>query len=647
MSRAVTVRERSRTRLARKLLAAICCASLALPMPAQQLSAIAPIEQAPAPVGWYVPVEVPPVRLANSGRLAQLVRAAMLYLTRQDAIAAALENNIDLEIARYGLVIAPWRLMRAEAGGALPGVPSAASQAGSVAAGQGVAGSQAAAGVRITGTGQPVNQTANATITQIGPVTQTLDPTVFETSTFSHNTIPQPNIVQSITPVLISNTRAHTATIQKGFLTGSSVSIRLTDNYLNENSPTDLLNPSSATNLQISVQQALLRGFGIAVNARNITVSRMNLGISAASFTSQVIAVVARVLSVYYNLAASYAAVKAQRSAVDAAQALYNNVQARVRVGALAPIDLVNAEQQLVTSRQALVDAQATLDQQEVQLKNLLSRTGTADPVLAGVRILPVDSLAIPTNEKLPPVEELVQHAIANRSDIAAERMNLSASQVLALGTRNGLLPNLQAFASETQSGLAGTGRVVTSNGATETANPYFVGGVGTALAQTFRRNFPSERGGAFYQEPVHNRQAQADFAIDQLQLRQSQLGLQRDLSQVEVSVRNYVAALEQARARYQAAVKNVELQQELLRGEQEKYSLGASTPYNVVLQQRDLVAGQSAVTSALVAYYNARVALDQATGDTLAANGITIEEARSGNVPRRPVPPPAAPSQP
>src|ERR1051326_7416807 len=162
-----------------------------------------------APVLWrpYLPATVPPVRLGNSTRLHDLIRAGTLYLTAQDAIALALENNIDIEVARYNPIVAAWNLERAEAGGALPGVPSGASQAGAVASGQGVAGSQAAAGVSTTGAGGNAGGTANATISQIGPVTQNLDPAIQETTAFSHTTSPQPNLTQSLTPVLISATQ--------------------------------------------------------------------------------------------------------------------------------------------------------------------------------------------------------------------------------------------------------------------------------------------------------------------------------------------------------------------------------------------------------------------------------------------------------
>ena len=176
-----------------------------------------------------------------------------------------------------------------------------------------------------------------------------------------------------------------------------------------------------------------------------------------------------------------------------------------------------------------------------------------------------------------------------------------------------------------------------------QTADPYFVGGVSNALGQIFRRNFPTERIGAFVQAPIGNHQAQADYGIDQLQLRQTQLTTQRDLNQVGVDVANSVVALQQARVRYDAAVKNRNLVQELHDAEQKKLSLGASTPYNVIQQQRDLVAAQSAEISALVAYSTARVALDQALGATLEVNHVSIAEARAGKV----ASPPAVPQQP
>src|SRR5450432_3285551 len=135
----------------------------------------------------YLAPSIPEARLSNSARIQSLIRAGALYLTAQDAIALALENNIDIEVARYNPLISDWRLERAQAGGALPGVPGGASQAGQVASGQGVQGSQSAAGVQGGGGGgNGAGNSGNATVTQIGPVTQTLDPILQQTTTFSH-----------------------------------------------------------------------------------------------------------------------------------------------------------------------------------------------------------------------------------------------------------------------------------------------------------------------------------------------------------------------------------------------------------------------------------------------------------------------------
>jgi outer membrane protein len=599
---------------------------------AQQASfaGIAPTKpSAPAIVRPYLAVDVPPIRLANSPRLAQLVRAGTLYLTVQDAIALALENNIDLEVARYNPLISTWNVTRSEAGGALPGVPANSSQVGASALGQGVAGSQRAAGVSVPGSGSNRGQTTNATIQQIGPVTQTLDPLIQEASTFSHTTNLQANQILSATPTLIDDSRVHSITYKQGFLTGGSASVTYSDNYLKENALTDVLNPSSAPALSFQFQQGFLQGFGIAVNARFITVAKMNVGISDLTFQTQVTNIVFQVVNAYYNLEAADEDSKAKKGAADVAGTFLANVKAQVNLGSLAPSDVINAQSLLVTSQQALVDADATRDQQEIQLKNLLSRTGTADPVLAAARIEPVDHMTIPDSDDLPPLEQLVKQALGNRTDLAAERQNLKATEVSNLGTRNGILPNLGVFASESQAGLAGTAQTVTIAGHTFTADPAHVGGIGTALKQVFSADYPTETVAGFYAAQLRNRQALADYDIDQLSYRQSQLTTQKDAHQVEVDVLNYVIALRQARARYEATIRSRTLQEQLLTSEQKRFALGASIPYNVILQQRDLTNAQSAQVAALTAYTSARLALDRTTGALLSANHVSLADAR------------------
>jgi outer membrane protein TolC len=577
----------------------------------------------------YLPAQVPAARFSNSGRFASLIRGGHLYLSIQDAIALALENNIDIEVARYDRPLAEWNLQRAQAGGALPGVPSGASSAGSVASGQGVAGSQAAAGVS-SSAGSGGGAGGNSTIAQIGPATQTLDPIIQTSASYQHKTTPEYNSVQSVTSVLLSNTRNYSASYQQGFLEGGSVTLAFSEHYLNENAVSDVLNPSVAPSLSLSFQQNFFRGFGAKVGGRTIEVRRLNIGISDLNFRTTVESTIVNVLNAYYALAGDDEALKAKQIALTTAREFLEDNRKRVELGALAPLDVTSAESQLAAAEQDAIVADASYRLQELTLKNLLSRTSVADPVLASARIVLLDRLAIPNQDALPAVGDLVKKALTSRSDLAAEKANLTTAEISALGTTNGVQPTVIAFGGTSQSGLAGTAQKIFGQTA---ANSYFVGGLGTAVGQVFRRNFPTERAGAFAQVNVYNRQAQADYGIEQLSLRQQQLSTQKDLNQVQVDVANALIALEQSRARYEAAVHSRILQEKLLDAERKKFNLGASTPYDVVTMQRDLATAQATELSALVGYNNARVALDQTTGTTLESNHVSIDQARAGKV--------------
>ena len=258
---------------------------------------------------------MPPIRLPNSTRLHDLIRAGNLYLTAQDAIALALENNIDIEVARYNPLLSAWQLERAQAGGAVAGRPQRrfASRFGRQRPGR-----RREPGGRRRDCHRSQRSTSASRQRDHFPdwprdAERWIRPSRRST-TFSHTTTPQPDMIQSMIPVLVSNTRVYTASYQEGFLTGGTVTVTYSDHYLNENAPTDVLNPSVAPNLSISFQHNLLRGFGVAVNARNITVAKMNLNISDLNFKTQVISTVAqRSQCCITALVADYEDIKAKK----------------------------------------------------------------------------------------------------------------------------------------------------------------------------------------------------------------------------------------------------------------------------------------------------------------------------------------------
>jgi outer membrane protein len=601
------------------------------PVDIRQLS-IEPVRpQVPIVIRPYQAAEVPPVRLNNAGRFGDKIRGGNLYLTAQDAIAYALENNIDIEIARYNPIVLEWRLERSQAGGALPGVPSASSQASSNTSGQGVLGSQQAAGITGGNTGV-VRNTSNATVQQIGPVTQTLDSVVQESTAFSHRSLPQSNATGSAVQVIVQNQRSYSGSLQQGFVTGGSLTVSFNNRYLNENAPTDVLNPSLAPSLAFSFTHNLLNGFGKAVGGRNITIAKLNLNTSDLTFRTQVSRVLGNVLNAYYTLSGDFDDVKSKQGALDTSRSFLSETSRRQELGSSALLDVTTAQNQVAVATQAFVNTQLALAQQEVLLKNLISRTGLADPELAGVHIVPLDKITVPAAEALPPVSELVKKAFAMRTDLLSTKAGLETSEISALGTRNGLLPNLQVTVNRSTSGLAGVPRIVRGG----TADPQFVGGVGTALGQVFSQTFPTQSASIGGRMSLENRQAQADYGIDQLSLRQQQLASAKELNQAEVDVLNAVVALRQSHGRFDAAVESRTLQQKLYDAEQKKFAAGESTTYNVRAQLRDLTNAQGTELASLVTYQNARTYLDQTTGLIIENNKISIADARSGKLPQR-----------
>jgi outer membrane protein TolC len=249
---------------------------------------------------------------------------------------------------------------------------------------------------------------------------------------------------------------------------------------------------------------------------------------------------------------------------------------------------------------------------------------------------VPLDSIQIPKTEEIQPVQDLIQTAIANRTEIEQAQLNLKNSKINAQGTKNALLPSLGVFVDVTNNGLAGILNPLYS-GSGGTPDPYFYGSAGSALAEIFRRNFPNYSAGFQFNIPLRNRAAQADYAMDQLKLRTEELQLQRSLNQIRVEVKNAVIGLQQARARYETTVNTRRLAQESLDAEQKRFQYGAtgSDVTTIIQAQQDLANAQSLEVQAMAAYTHAKIAFDEALGQTLDVNHIRMDEALSGHVGR------------
>jgi outer membrane protein TolC len=582
-------------------------------------------------LGWlthpYQPSYIPPIRLTNSPRLESLIRAGNLYLTAPDVIALAIENNIDVEVQRYGPLLAKQVLLRAQGGGALRSVGAAVAAGPQSVSLEGVSVNNSGSVPLSTGTGV---SSGGGIVTQLGPSIPSLDPSLFAFASFQHSSIPQSNTFLIGTDALVQNTQSYEVQYAQTWDFGLTAQLTFASNHYHVNSDFFEVNPYSSGDLDLQITQNLLQGFGRAVNGRNIRVQRNNVKVSDLQFKEQVITTVSAALNLYWDLIAFADDLHARQQEVTAAQQLLEDNKRQVQIGALAEIEITRAQAQLYASQQDLVVSQTNLQQQEIILKNALCRNGIAAAGLENVHIIPLDKIEIPPSDENRPLQDLTNDALATRPEIAQARLNIDSNEMNLVGIKNSLKPTLQAFAELTNNGLSGE---LTALGAADPSVAYLAGGYGNLLAQIFRRNFPNYSAGISLNIPLRNRAAQSDYATSELELRQNQLTLRKNVNQIVVDVQNAVIGLQQARARYDSAEKSRQLQQETLAGDQRRYSLGATTVYQVIEDQRDLATSQSTETQAMANYTHARIALDQAMGTTLEVNHISVDEALKGRI--------------
>jgi outer membrane protein len=295
------------------------------------------------------------------------------------------------------------------------------------------------------------------------------------------------------------------------------------------------------------------------------------------------------------------------------------------------------AEAEVSTRRQELQIAQANVRQQEVLLKEAISHT--EDPALEAAGIVLVDRIQIPETDDLPTLRQLVTTAMAKRPDVAVSKYRDQTDEINLAGTTNPLLPTLNTQFQTYDRGVDGVGHsVLNAQGQEVPPNANFVGGYGRAFQQVFQHDFANYTGAVGLTIPFGNRSSQADYGIEQLKHRQSEVTSQRDINNIVVQVSERMTALRQAHAHYDTARDTRMLQEQLLASDEQHFTSGGKdTSFNAVMaDQRALVNAQISEVNALAAYAHARISLDQALGETLEKNNISLDEGLNGRVERQ-----------
>jgi outer membrane protein TolC len=571
--------------------------------------------------------------MTNSERLHSLMRDGKLHLSIEDVIGLALENNLDIAIARFQPAYAQTDLLRAKSGGAPRGVTgaygSSALFAGAI--GGGLSSSSGGASVSAGGSsgGGAINVGANACC----------DP--FAGAFFSWDRATTPLNYSAVygAPLLTTQTSSVTPYFGQGFLTGTSYTVYFTGYRQSSTSSSTLFNPEVPVGLAVGVYQHLLNGFGRRANAKYLRIAQNDVKISQSVFRQQVTTTVAQVLNLYWDYLSYKEQVAVAQQTLAYAQKLLADNKRQVEIGTLAPIEVVRAESEVATDQQNLIVAQTNVQQQAELIKTALAKK--VDGELVNAQVDAVDKLPEPRRDDIPPLEEALKLSLKNRPEVEQADLNLRYQSIVIKANRNALLPTLDLFGTYAPTGLSGVspiyGTCPPGSTATQCVTGYKSGGISQSLSQVFHGNYPNYSFGISLSIPIRNRSAQADTARALLEQRQLVQQLQKQKNQVEQDVRSAEIAVIQAKAQIEAARKAVTLAKQTLDAEQKKFQLGESTVFLVIQAQRDLSTAEGNEVKAHSTYAKAVTQFQQATGTILSNYHIELNDALEGKVARVP----------
>jgi outer membrane protein len=609
----------------------------------------------------YRAQQVAQPNLGNSPRIDSLMRDGKIYLSIDDAVALTLENNLDIDIARYNLNIADTDYLRAKSGANILGVNAGIVQntpGGGVGGLGGTVGSgTGGTTVAPSGVGTGTNGLVSSTL-GIGSTITSFDPVVTSTVQLDKDDT-ESTTVGGFVPVVGQNTYTANFAYTQGFQWGTALSVGFNNSHIATNSFESLLTPEVNSNFQFRITQNLLQGFGSLPNMRFIRIAKNNREISDVAFRLQIITTVDQIEDMYWDLVYAYENVRVQQEALTYAQKALTDTKQQAQVGTVPPIQVVSAQSTVSTDEQNLILAQNNLELEKLLVKNALSRS-IEDPALAEADVIPTSTMQVPQEEAVVPTQDLINEALAHRAELVESRIDLNSRDLSSKAVRNAMLPTLDAFAYYGGSGVGGNvnpallpptcNPAVSSCFSGSTAPPPFVNGgpvgYGGTLNQLVNSTAPDKGVGLTLSIPLRNREAQANQVRAELEYRQAQVRLHQLENQVRIEVRNAQFDVKQNRASVQAAQYAVDFSRQTLDADQQKLKVGLTTTTAILQDASVLTTSESNLVSAKAAYEKSRVELDRATGLLLDHSGIDVADATRGQVTHLPRVPYVVPRQ-
>jgi outer membrane protein len=592
------------------------------------------------PIDWFRATSIPKANFANSVRLADMVKDGKIYLSLSDALALALEDNYDIAIARYNLDIADTDILRTRTGAAPLGAPAGletstlgGSTSSTLISGGGPGGTTGGAAGAGSGTAGLTLSTQGA-----GPTPESLEPSVAANIQFDRARAVSTSFFSGGT----SSTNTYNFTYNQGFVTGTALQFAFDNTYATTSNGVTLYSPQLSSNFKATVTQHLLQGAGIWVNKRFMYWAQNNRRITNSAFREQILYTVNQVENIYWSLVSAYEDAQAKEQALDQSTKLLADDQKQLQIGTMAPLDVVTAESQVASDKQALISSQNALNYQQQIIKQAIARN-LNDPALEAAAVIPTDRVSLEElSEEKEPVDQLVKTAFQLRPELEQAVLTLKNDEITLKGARNALLPTFDIFGYLAGSGIAGSINPYCStefypNGE---CNSTASSGYGTAAGNAFNNSAPDKGIGFTLNIPLGNKFAQSVQARSLMEFRQAELHLEQLYTQIRMQVVNAQFALTNDRAQVNASIAAEKFDQQSYDDEVKKLHLGASTTANVLQQERNLATAEDNLIAAQAAYAKDRAGLFQTLATTLQHYGINMNEAATGTVNTAPLVP-------
>jgi outer membrane protein len=595
------------------------------------------------PIAPYTATDVPAPRLDNTPYLDTLMRDGKIYLSLSDAVTLALENNYDIAIARINLDIADTDILRAKAGSSLRGISTGlvtntiGGSGTTVVGGGGPGGTSAGAGGGGTGASGLVLSTSGG-----GPTPEFRDPVLTGQVGYEDLKQQQTNTLFSGgLPQLTTDTGTYNFGYQQGFVTGTALNVTFDNTRVTTDNPFSTYSPQLNSSFKAQVTQHLLQGFGWGINGRFVLQAKNDRRITDSAFREQLLYTVNQVENIYWGLVSAYEDEQSKERALAQSTQLTSDNRKQLEIGTLAPLDVVNSDAAVATDRQALVASRSNLEYQQLIMKQAITRN-LNNPQLSSAPVIPTDrvSLARLPEEDMS-VEDLVKQAYTNNPQIEQAVLNMKNNEITIKAEKNGLLPQVDAYAFYGGSGLGGAQnpkQICNFADPSAPCPPLAATSYRSTFGSLFDSSSPDKGVGVNITITLRNRTAQADQARSQMEYRQSQMRLQQLYTQIRIQVINGQYALTNDRAQVKAAEAGRDYALQSLDAEQKKYKLGASTSANVLQQERNLAASADTLIADTAVYAKDRAALSELLSNTLDKYGISITDVAQGNVSQAPI---------